>query len=346
MTHDSRSRHQRRHRRLARRGVSPPASRSRTALIHRDRRAGGDAAGARDPRCDRACMSCPAPSTSTCISAIPAIPHKEDFGSGTAAAAFGGVTTVFDMPNTVPTIGTPEALADKHTIAAGEGLRRLRPLRRARRGQHRACAGADRRRRHRLQALHGQHVRPHPLALDRRDARSVRGRGADRKAHLAACRDQFDHGAAGSAAARRRPHRADRASRVAAGGRRGRGGGARGDPRRMDRRAHPRAAHLLGRRVAAAAPRPRRAASTSPARPARIICCCPRRTTRNSAASSGSIRRCARRANQQPLWDALARRHHRHDRHRPRAACAGGKDAQRHLDGRLRLSRASRRRCR
>ena len=39
----------------------------------------------------------------------PGYPHKEDFGSGTAAAAFGGVTTVFDMPNTLPTIATPEA---------------------------------------------------------------------------------------------------------------------------------------------------------------------------------------------------------------------------------------------
>jgi dihydroorotase len=48
----------------------------------------------------------------------PGYPQKEDFASGTAGAAFGGVTTVFDMPNTLPTIGTPEALAAKHTIAA------------------------------------------------------------------------------------------------------------------------------------------------------------------------------------------------------------------------------------
>jgi dihydroorotase len=48
----------------------------------------------------------------------PGYPQKEDFASGTAAAAFGGVTTVFDMPNTLPTIGTPEALADKHRVAA------------------------------------------------------------------------------------------------------------------------------------------------------------------------------------------------------------------------------------
>jgi dihydroorotase len=48
----------------------------------------------------------------------PGYPHKEDFASGTAAAAFGGVTTVFDMPNTVPATGTPEALAAKYNIAA------------------------------------------------------------------------------------------------------------------------------------------------------------------------------------------------------------------------------------
>jgi dihydroorotase len=50
----------------------------------------------------------------------PGYPQKEDFASGTAAAAFGGVTTVFDMPNTLPTVGTPEALADKHRMAAAK----------------------------------------------------------------------------------------------------------------------------------------------------------------------------------------------------------------------------------
>ncbi|MBV8839211.1 MAG: amidohydrolase family protein, partial [Alphaproteobacteria bacterium] len=48
----------------------------------------------------------------------PGYPHKEDFASGTIAAAFGGVTTVFDMPNTIPTVSTPEALATKLTMAA------------------------------------------------------------------------------------------------------------------------------------------------------------------------------------------------------------------------------------
>jgi len=50
----------------------------------------------------------------------PGYPHKEDFASGTIAAAFGGVTTVFDMPNTIPTVGNPEALAAKHKMAAGK----------------------------------------------------------------------------------------------------------------------------------------------------------------------------------------------------------------------------------
>jgi dihydroorotase len=48
----------------------------------------------------------------------PGYPHKEDFESGTRAAAFGGVTTVFDMPNTVPTVNNPDALAAKLKMAA------------------------------------------------------------------------------------------------------------------------------------------------------------------------------------------------------------------------------------
>jgi len=48
----------------------------------------------------------------------PGYPHKEDFSTGTAGAAFGGVTTVFDMPNTVPPTGTAKVLAEKHAMAA------------------------------------------------------------------------------------------------------------------------------------------------------------------------------------------------------------------------------------
>src|SRR4051794_11422257 len=50
----------------------------------------------------------------------PGYPQKEDFASGTAAAAFGGVTTVFDMPNTIPTVGTAEVLAAKHKVASAK----------------------------------------------------------------------------------------------------------------------------------------------------------------------------------------------------------------------------------
>jgi dihydroorotase len=48
----------------------------------------------------------------------PGYPHKEDWSTGTAAAAFGGVTTVFDMPNTVPATANAAILADKHAIAS------------------------------------------------------------------------------------------------------------------------------------------------------------------------------------------------------------------------------------
>jgi dihydroorotase len=50
----------------------------------------------------------------------PGYPNKEDWASGTAAAAFGGVTTVFDMPNTIPPVGDAAALAEKHKIAAAK----------------------------------------------------------------------------------------------------------------------------------------------------------------------------------------------------------------------------------
>ncbi|MEA3199308.1 MAG: dihydroorotase [Thermoplasmata archaeon] len=50
----------------------------------------------------------------------PGHPQKEDFGSGTAAAALGGVTTVMDMPNTVPPVFTREAFDGKLAIAAAK----------------------------------------------------------------------------------------------------------------------------------------------------------------------------------------------------------------------------------
>ena len=45
--------------------------------------------------------------------------HKEDLETGTRAAALGGVTAVFEMPNTAPPTTTPEALADKLKRAKG-----------------------------------------------------------------------------------------------------------------------------------------------------------------------------------------------------------------------------------
>lgn len=46
----------------------------------------------------------------------------EDFASGSAAAAAGGVTTVFDMPNTQPPVFSAENLAQKRTIVSAKSL--------------------------------------------------------------------------------------------------------------------------------------------------------------------------------------------------------------------------------
>lgn len=43
----------------------------------------------------------------------PGMTHKEDIESGTRAAVLGGVTTVFEMPNTIPPTTNAEALDDK-----------------------------------------------------------------------------------------------------------------------------------------------------------------------------------------------------------------------------------------
>lgn len=47
----------------------------------------------------------------------PGFPHKEDFASGTGAAVAGGVTAIFDMPNTMPPTFTCEHLEQKRAIA-------------------------------------------------------------------------------------------------------------------------------------------------------------------------------------------------------------------------------------
>jgi hypothetical protein len=49
----------------------------------------------------------------------PGLTHKEDFATGTAGAALGGVTAVFEMPNTQPNTLTEADLADKLQRAGG-----------------------------------------------------------------------------------------------------------------------------------------------------------------------------------------------------------------------------------
>ena len=52
----------------------------------------------------------------------PGFPDSEDFQSGTSAAAAGGVTTVADMPNTVPSVTSVEVLREKVEIADRKAL--------------------------------------------------------------------------------------------------------------------------------------------------------------------------------------------------------------------------------
>lgn len=49
----------------------------------------------------------------------PGLVHKEDLESGSVAAVMGGVTAVFEMPNTKPNTDSAEAIADKLTRAKG-----------------------------------------------------------------------------------------------------------------------------------------------------------------------------------------------------------------------------------
>src|SRR5436190_1784251 len=51
----------------------------------------------------------------------PGLTHKEDFASGTRSAAIGGVTTIAEMPNTVPPVTTSDALDGKVSALKGRG---------------------------------------------------------------------------------------------------------------------------------------------------------------------------------------------------------------------------------
>ena len=48
----------------------------------------------------------------------PGLTHKEDFLTGSMAAAKGGITTILDMPNTIPPTTTLQALEEKRKLAA------------------------------------------------------------------------------------------------------------------------------------------------------------------------------------------------------------------------------------
>ncbi|SNB77717.1 dihydroorotase [Arboricoccus pini] len=52
----------------------------------------------------------------------PGFAHKETWTSATQAAAVGGVTTVFDMPNTRPPTASPAAVAEKDALAAKQAI--------------------------------------------------------------------------------------------------------------------------------------------------------------------------------------------------------------------------------
>jgi len=52
----------------------------------------------------------------------PGLTYKEDFQSGSTAAVMGGVTTVFDMPNTLPPTTTFRQYEAKMEIASGKSL--------------------------------------------------------------------------------------------------------------------------------------------------------------------------------------------------------------------------------
>jgi dihydroorotase len=48
----------------------------------------------------------------------PGFTHKEDFSTGSQAAAFGGISCVFDMPNTQPQTTSKQALKEKTQVAS------------------------------------------------------------------------------------------------------------------------------------------------------------------------------------------------------------------------------------
>lgn len=52
----------------------------------------------------------------------PGLTHKEDLETGTKSAAYGGVTTIYDMPNTIPTTVSLKELQKKKEISKNKSL--------------------------------------------------------------------------------------------------------------------------------------------------------------------------------------------------------------------------------
>ena len=75
----------------------------------------------RPRRCSRprACMSCPGVMDTQVHFREPGNEHKEDLDTGSLAAILGGVTGVFEMPNTAPPTTTRAAIEDKLARAKG-----------------------------------------------------------------------------------------------------------------------------------------------------------------------------------------------------------------------------------
>src|SRR5438046_3285634 len=52
----------------------------------------------------------------------PGLTYKEDFGTGSTAAVCGGITTVIDMPNTIPPTADAEQVTVKQRLAEEKSL--------------------------------------------------------------------------------------------------------------------------------------------------------------------------------------------------------------------------------
>ena len=187
--------------------------------------------------------------------------EREDFTTGTSAAAAGGITTVIEHPLTYPPVTTAELYRQKRDMAARKVVVRLRPVGRAvragaaRDGRPVARGGV------RLQGLHAVLG----AGLSARERRRVRAGDAEREgargARARARRVRRAPAGRPRAHAPGRAARPARPPRVAAGVRRGGGRAPGALPGAARRGAHPDRAHLdAGQRRSRRRRPPRRAA--------------------------------------------------------------------------------------